>query len=449
MGIDFDATFTQNKFSKLFYGIESYSTHPYVSSMNIINNSFVDNSYDIMGLANSSDEGINIVANEFKNAIASVALYGPTQYNIDANRFLSGSLGVLSESTEEYDNSINCNSFECPYGIFFLENNRHTQFRKNKFQTGQDVFMLNAKISTYQGSTDKASSNCFTNGGKHISTNSSDWFFYFAPPAATGQCYIPTNNLSDGGSNNYDFQDKYPHQKCGKGNKGEVENEHLSDEDIEIIRTRVPSFQYPYTYTETHNAQVAIGKKLGSRNWTEAATLIDNYPVVTQDDNLFVEIQRINLDRLRNEGNYELPYEDYNKLRNAALSSSSMNAYAKSLLLLLKGERFYPNIPEINTARGRNLAADRKDISKENNISLTPNPATDYLKLTFNKKSIKNGTFMLIDLFGKVLHTEPITTLGFDEYSIDTSKLPEGLYIAKLVDEDSFYWENKIIIQRQ
>lgn len=451
MGIDFDANvLLGNTFKKLYYGIESYSTSPSVSKLKVDGNVFEDNFIDIASLATAKDEGLKISSNTFKSSPIGIIMQGPTAYDIRSNTFKNTSVGTMSYETGEYDNKIACNDYQVQYGIGFMGNNNHSQFLQNDFNSVFDVVINatkngNGAINKFQGDNNSSASNCFTTTGNYITADkNTEWFFYFAPDKSNGPCYIPINNLTDGGSNNYDYNTNGEASKDCEG----VRPPNLTNEDIKIIREHDPLFTNPPTYIEDHTHQTEIGKQIDANNLDIANELLNAYPENTKDATQFKEIQRINIDRLKTEGEYILSEANYFRLYTYAKSDLPSSVYAKSLLLLLKGERFEFPIGNFDVAKGRQAQArNRNNPNEISNIYLAPNPNDGYFRLSLNKQRIDNGVFSIIDLFGRVVYTQKIHSLGYEDFSIDVSNLSSGLYHAKLVDGDTFSWESKILIK--
>lgn len=74
-------------------------------------------------------------------------------------------------------------------------------------------------------------------------------------------------------------------------------------------------------------------------------------------------------------------------------------------------------------------------------FSVYPNPATNYLKLITSESEIKNRSFLLYDLTGKLLQHREITT---PEMKIDMENYPSGTYLLKIIYTESETHANKI-----
>jgi hypothetical protein len=67
-------------------------------------------------------------------------------------------------------------------------------------------------------------------------------------------------------------------------------------------------------------------------------------------------------------------------------------------------------------------------------FSVYPNPASDYLTLTTGETEVKNRSFLLYDLSGKLLQHRKITT---SEMKINMTNLRAGTYLLKIIDTES------------
>ena len=79
-------------------------------------------------------------------------------------------------------------------------------------------------------------------------------------------------------------------------------------------------------------------------------------------------------------------------------------------------------------------------------ITIAPNPNDGSFMLRFEGRPVKNGTFILVDMYGKELLNSPIHTLGYDDIFIDATAIKNGMYYAKIMEGQYAIWESKIII---
>jgi len=76
------------------------------------------------------------------------------------------------------------------------------------------------------------------------------------------------------------------------------------------------------------------------------------------------------------------------------------------------------------------------------NVSVYPNPATNYLTLKADDVDLSGMSFQLFDITGKLLQNKGITS---NETIIDMSKLVPSTYILKVVQSDKALKTFKII----
>ena len=90
----------------------------------------------------------------------------------------------------------------------------------------------------------------------------------------------------------------------------------------------------------------------------------------------------------------------------------------------------------IHTSTGIRPVTCIVDVSEfeiKHNISLYPNPASSYVNINPGELSYgTNVSIQMIDMTGRIVYSEIIKTT-YDEISINTSTLPEGLYFVSLV----------------
>ncbi|MEY4904163.1 MAG: hypothetical protein RLZZ292_1978, partial [Bacteroidota bacterium] len=449
MGIDFDAIITdQNKFKHIVrYGIESYSTHPASGKTEITNgNEFERNYIDIYAQANAKNEGLVIRnGNTFKQSLGGVIMQGATDYHIKSNWFEDEVVGVLSEDTDSYLNKIECNTFNGTYqSINFQGDNSRTLFIANNFNSLKtDVNLTASKnsvgsIKQEQGTDKESVANCFTEGKDHINSvpGAADWFFYHA--SEEKKCYIPINNITDGGTNNYEIDKVGSIYHCVPSFAGEDPN---GDDTRDIEETII---------REDGRVRRAIGVSMGEDNLELARKLLESYATSTEDAQYFKRTQEINLARLqaiKDDVDYELSESDYAELMQIALAELPSSAYAKSLLAFLKEERFDVIFPTSSVSSGREVT--NKPTTTPEKVSLSPNPSTGTIYLSLQNRPIKAGVFVLMDMLGRVVYQQAINAEDYANVTIEVNHLNDGMYQAKLTDTATgFVWNSKLSIKK-
>lgn len=73
------------------------------------------------------------------------------------------------------------------------------------------------------------------------------------------------------------------------------------------------------------------------------------------------------------------------------------------------------------------------EISSENAVNIFPNPANDFVKVSF--KNNYNREFLLINMFGEILYSEKISDKNSATFNL--SSYPSGVYILKIFNQKS------------
>ncbi|MBI4931620.1 MAG: T9SS type A sorting domain-containing protein [Bacteroidetes bacterium] len=81
-----------------------------------------------------------------------------------------------------------------------------------------------------------------------------------------------------------------------------------------------------------------------------------------------------------------------------------------------------------------NLGVEEENQNTKNELTLYPNPATDILFISY-KPQTKNTQFEIIDVMGRKVSSFKLQVSG-SEQQLNISKLPQGLYLLKVTDED-------------
>lgn len=95
----------------------------------------------------------------------------------------------------------------------------------------------------------------------------------------------------------------------------------------------------------------------------------------------------------------------------------------------------------VNTKEVKNLLAPTK-------ITLSPNPATDFLNLQFNMKNVaKEVKIGVVDMQGNVLKTAIFKNITNDNVELAVQDLPDGTYILSIVTPEGYRSEKFVIIR--
>ncbi len=79
-----------------------------------------------------------------------------------------------------------------------------------------------------------------------------------------------------------------------------------------------------------------------------------------------------------------------------------------------------------------------EELSVNSNVSLFPNPATQYLILNYESNSLNEITFTISDIAGKDLQTNKFAgTIGVNQQHLSVENLESGIYFLELKDQHS------------
>jgi hypothetical protein len=82
-----------------------------------------------------------------------------------------------------------------------------------------------------------------------------------------------------------------------------------------------------------------------------------------------------------------------------------------------------------------------------NPVSLFPNPASDFINLSFREPLSTNVDFMLMDALGCTVLTERLHARS-DFFTVATANLPSGLYYYSVTSEKEIIFTGKLILQQ-
>ena len=187
-----------------------------------------------------------------------------------------------------------------------------------------------------------------------------------------------------------------------------------------------------------------LGLKLKEGDYIGAQNILNTLPVNTINEQNLVDIQQINLQRLSTGISFNLSEAEELQLQNIAESELSSRTYARSLLFLLKGQRFPLDLDFGETNKSLNIGNDTKK-GKTSPFMLFPNPANESVKI--NYPVYEDNTKLLlevIDLNGKVLKSIHLDNNG--EYFLNTANLDEGIFVVQISNGKQIRYQNKLVL---
>lgn len=132
-------------------------------------------------------------------------------------------------------------------------------------------------------------------------------------------------------------------------------------------------------------------------------------------------------------------------LRQLAATPNKVGFNARAALLMLYGEEYGITLPA--DEQGNNYQIGFKTNQSElatTLYSLYPNPAHDHLTITHHLPDWEQATLVLYGTDGRAYHRIPL--VGEGTYQLNTSQLPNGIYIATLEQDGLAIQRQQIVI---
>jgi len=507
--IDYNGEISNNNtFQSCKIGIATLSTGPHMAGLTINDGNYFNKNEDhIIADGINLANGLLINKNDFHGAtFTSISIDGPSNYQIENNEFTQGDgIDILVTNSTDKNSRIRYNYLaDGKYGIEFDGNNSRSKFLNNCFiKESNDVYVTGMDqnhpgiISRFIGDLLRPAGNCLSDIDEQIHAESSltQFFSYYIPPSEN-------HSLCAGivypiiGTNNYNT----PYSVSGLTNDCVTTVPFVDPDydlnDLSIVRDTISSLKSKLAISPTNLTllskleasldtadqietylenkviqsfdfddaediydgqnnisayQALYGIKIKRGDYSAAETLFNLFPDNTVDEQIFLQIQRINLDRLE-DPEYELSSPDKEFLYNTALSTSTSRGYASSIYCLLTDTLILPQIPYHIGERSEAKA------SKENIYSLLsktikvyPNPANDRITIEFDENIHYIGIIGISDLTGRIIKVLPINTNHSRKLNIQTSEFESGIYIISSLNENGTLTGNipvaKLIIQ--
>jgi hypothetical protein len=86
------------------------------------------------------------------------------------------------------------------------------------------------------------------------------------------------------------------------------------------------------------------------------------------------------------------------------------------------------------------------DVLEVDDLNIYPNPANDYVNVTFDQTLEDSFQWILFDQSGKLIQQGEVKQ-GQDGFRIETSNIASGLYMISIGNKDKQYLNNKILIK--
>ncbi len=507
-GYDFTANVTNCSVKQSMYAFKAENTMPNASIFQptpsvIYKSKFYLNRKDVyINAAQNMVYGYTISENEFYNGTGTdigVDIRGESSYFIgEENTVKAKTVGIRLRSTGGFLNKVKCNIFEDANSVGAVSvsyfNDGLEILGNNFVGTGAEIRLLGdalnrGEIQFSQGDGTQSAGNCFLNpvnpiGAAQNSTVQFDYYVYNLPNLPVGSCFRPTNNLSDGGTNNYRTREAAKRDDCTGGNPPGIENP--TEGDLATAREiratakadwdadpnnwekgaafvaankvvdQILRFLLDVAYKERDWEQVEnlfsgeetnaarrqiIGLRTSLEDFAGARDLLDEMPILTADDSRFVEIMNVNFALRQSAGTFELSAAQEQTLKVIANTPESiMCGYACALLSMLKDYTCEDSLSE-SFGGGENQ---RIRISENDQIALYPNPTTGILTIQIEQGIGENIHFDLISATGKCIQT--IDFINEGQKTIDLSSAPAGVFAVKLTRNGQVLSSRRLVI---
>lgn len=452
--------------------IEYTSTNPFgkksiIGDINLEPNHFENNTHHIFV---QGAPRIDILGNNLEGGISGVWIAGPTRYDINSNDFSNmdwGTVHFFNGNNQNIISNISCNVFEVKnYGSVAIGNNSRTRYWGNQFElngTGSRDIMVSqfaipgwvlypGQIYQPQGDIQYPTDNCFTEPGQKIDilTNGSTIHFdFFHRPSGETTCgYEP---LNPGNYTPLQTSPDLPPHDCYQFIEGSTVPENASLTELDSLRHLITELA-PYTassidtlvwYNQVWEEKEALlhylvmtaldtndiaaaeqiirdeniiaadwaiyGLRLNSGDISGAASWLAQLSDTSEVEQDFYDIQAINLAyRQDTTGSFVLDSSQISFLEGMAYGGSPVRDYARSLLGVLVGQKFYPEIPE-EEGELRSVDQDVNFRHQSEDWRIYPVPANNELQIRWKiEESEDTWQIRIIDVMGGELLTQSI-----------------------------------------
>lgn len=485
----------QNIFESCATGIFA-STAETSSHFTLDGNYFIgcDNGLDISGYDDLTKT--NITNNTFEDCEFSIAAFGSNHFNAVENMVVNSDYGILVNSTGEDVNLVGCNELNDPEsGVQIHYNNDMTTFVGNVFnRTGwSDVLLRSADTDDNIGNKDFPALNIFSDHGHDISlydgVSATDPFNYWLPKDPPAN--IDPDNIPDVWKDeSYYFHlddcngpvapaivddqtlQTWKEDYCYWYDLYKNEDNITNKENYYNMKKRLLRYLYyhlhPVYLTEWQRVEAIMNKYCDwwrfqkyqvkyylvqgdcnkvdsllsalefSLRYEPPYNNLKLYEQEKQSKQAFVNIYRIILSkqcdqsRRNEEGEFVFSNDEVNLLYNEAQKNIPEAGYARALYYTATGEilpinsyiEFGSGLPEPIVLRTKT----------ETSTEVYPNPATDFINITYNKKIIAD--VILSDVFGKVVFEQKVDFSKNSDYTITVKDLNSNIYFLTIADDE-------------
>jgi len=482
-GIDAEiSVLNGNEFIQCRSGIGLLSSNPFASSAIIGDLEGAPNEFDCTYEAiylSGVDKGTGIVMlkNNVTNGDFGIIIEGESIYSIRENNFDDQGVGaMIFRNTGSNSNYSSCNNiFDANYGNFYIEDNVGSQFLTNNFSTKiKDVTVMslfNTGQINWQGIT-RPADNCFSKAPyDEISVSDPNSAFAYFVPETGDPCKYPTNNLNDGGTNQYvtnDVPNLFDNDcefirlpiSAAKEDLDQINNEinllksNLSSSELSSVSLKSAEIskdmilrKITLDNLESGNLEYLdqlFGLELNFKDQFGVAILNKNYNHASEilnniEDSDFVSIQQINLKRLINP-NYTPSAIEKSLMIAYANSENKNSGYARALISIFEDKYWFGNgIYNIQTAVKSNINSSNPNSISGINLSKNPAKINEEIQIS-SFDLIRNVT--IFDIGGKI--SSHVESIDSNNYIFKLAQ--HGLHFIAIELENGDRFTKKIIV---
>ena len=486
--VDDDCDFSGSKIA-----IKNTNTYPTDFGIQILDSDFADNNVDVFSTGSAGSYRIR--KNNFSGLSQSIYMDGDNFYNIEKNDFNDSEIAALMLSCGGSPNDFSDNFLSSSViGDLAVYDNSRTEFIGNCYDNGafSDI-IVDGEIFEFQGSPDESAGNCFSGSALGIIADNSNDIEYYVKDINAQDCSVPsiTGNVSILNATNE------RNSECGTGNSRPSTRSYcnLGPFDspfgvfIEISRLQrlinqinlnitidpiVKRYLLAYynrclrslmfrrgemlvsvdsideavihfdTLQEFDYKIRAYGVMIGDQRYLQADLYLDQIYSTTEAELEFVDIQKLNLQRLMSNNEFEFSESQLSYIKEVGLRTNPYAAYARSLYHIVTGEILYVDYPTY-------ISEPQFRITPNNNLgisgySINPNPSSSFINLQLpSEAELDNVEYFLYNINGVLVRNK--SKLDYRNV-ISVNDLPNGLYFLQVADSDNFVYSENIIIAR-
>lgn len=195
--------------------------------------------------------------------------------------------------------------------------------------------------------------------------------------------------------------------------------------------------------------QWLLNVKLLAKDFTGAQQVWNALPTGTQDEQWFRDIMEVNLQRLQNLGGFSLSALQTTQLYTIAYSESPYRSYARSLLVLLKEDRFPldETEQEASFAEVPQPPQAAQVQTPEQEYKVAPNPASAIVQVRYPAGvpgAVTSKQLHLVNLNGLIMQRFALNDSGI--YDLQTRNLPSGIYLLRITDKTGILYQTKLVL---